>query len=357
MTTQAGRLLSLVLPTGVPDGLPPVFDNMSFALSLGLQNRTVWWLIHAAKIERMGTPRGAYYTFEVPKKSGGTRLIHAPRKTLKRVQRVLLQTYFDKLPVGDHVGAYVLGRDMVYSVNKHAGKDVVISLDLKDFFGSTKRKWVREWMYSLGYCTDVVIPMSGLVTVPVQRKKYVSYVVPQGAPTSGAVTNHVATRRLDTPLLAFLRQSGLKHMAYTRYADDLTISFDGFLPDLEFKTLMAGIRQAVSDSGYRLNHKKTRVAVSRPNCRGDAHGTPQRMLGMSIHQKPNVPRSKRRLLRARVHRMVTTRAASIAGGFKTARLYNEEMDSLKAELAYWARISPQTIQPLYDQLRAVGDPP
>ena len=347
MTYQAGSLVSLAIPEGLPDGMPAVFDDMSFALSLGLQNRTVWWLVHASKIDCIAAGRGAYDVFRVPKKSGGSRQIHAPRATLKRVQRVLLQVYFNKLPVGDWVGAYVPGRDMVYSVNKHTNKDVVVSLDLSNFFGSTKRTWVREWLEGLGYGMEVVVPMSGLITVPVRRRHGVTYVVPQGAPTSGAVTNHVASARLDAPLMAYLENAGLTDWDYTRYADDLTISYNGFLPKDEFDVFMEGVRQVVKDSGYYLNHKKTRVAVSRP-----AKSAPQRMLGMSIHKKPNVPREKKRLLRARVHHMVTQRHPCYDADniFAASRQRSQALDKLFAELRYWVRISPQTIEPLLTQL-------
>jgi hypothetical protein len=330
--------------------LPAVFDDLSFALSLGLQNRTVWWLVHATSIDRLENGEGTYDVFQVPKKRGGHRTIHAPRATLKRVQRVLMQVYFNPLPVNDCVGAYVLGRDMVYSVNKHVGKDVVISMDLSNFFGTTKRRWVREWLTSLGYNDGVVLPMSGLLTVPFRRKSgYVSYAVPQGAPTSGIVTNHVAAARLDAPMLEFLAQTGLKRMAYTRYADDLTISFDGFLPKDIFDNLMRCIKLVVAESGYYLNNSKTRVATSRPG-----QPVPQRMLGMTINEKPNVPWEKKHQLRARVHHIVTTRAAHYdePNLWLAAQAREKTLRTLAAELRYWARISPQTIQPLLNQLQA-----
>ena len=334
MGYKKGSLSPVELPTYCPPGIPRVFDDVSFALSMGLRNQTVWWLICKTTLHDFTKGTGTYDVFTIPKKRGGLRTIHAPKRTLKRVQKVLLRTYFDPLPAGDWVGAYVLGRDMVYSVNKHTGKDVVISLDLRDFFGATKRSWVQEWIRSLGYPPEVSRVMAGLVTVPVPSTRGVRYCVPQGAPTSGAVTNHVASARLDLPLLAFLESRGLADCAYTRYADDLTISFNGFLPVDEFRELMSGISEVVRQSGYRLKAKKTRVAVSRPS-----KPVAQQMLGMTINEKANVPRHKRLELRQRVHRVIW--------GLPNREL---QTDRLRAELRYWVRIAPMTIQPLIDRL-------
>ena len=82
-------------------------------------------------------------------------------------------------------------------------------------------------------------------------------VLPQGAPSSPMLSN-LAALGLDETLTEFTDQHGL---VYTRYADDLTLSAGGELPEGEsvgniHRTVIGMIRK----SGFRENPQKTRVA-------------------------------------------------------------------------------------------------
>jgi RNA-directed DNA polymerase len=108
--------------------------------------------------------------------------------------------------------------------------------------------------------------------------------LPQGAPTSPALSNLVAWR-LDCRLGALAEGFG---GSMTRYADDLAFSGDEtFARSLRFFLPRAGA--IVLEEGFRVNHRKTRVMH---------RGRRQELCGVVINEKPNVPRRERDRLRA-----------------------------------------------------------
>lgn len=82
-------------------------------------------------------------------------------------------------------------------------------------------------------------------------------VLPQGAPSSPMLSN-LAARDLDEALSNFADQHGLM---YTRYADDLTLSAGGDLPEgKSVGDIHRAVIGAIRNSGFRENPKKTRIA-------------------------------------------------------------------------------------------------
>jgi len=84
-----------------------------------------------------------YKTFEIKKKTGGTRTINAPTKGLKALQKtlnVILQCVFqpNKAATG-----FVWGKSVVDNAKIHVGNNYVLNIDLKDFFSSIDQ--ARVW--------------------------------------------------------------------------------------------------------------------------------------------------------------------------------------------------------------------
>ena len=84
--------------------------------------------------------------------------------------------------------------------------------------------------------------------------------LPQGAPTSPALTN-ILCSRLDRRLRAIAERSGF---VYTRYADDLTFSAhppaaDGAPRAPEVGPLLRRVHHVVHAEGFRVHPEKTRV--------------------------------------------------------------------------------------------------
>lgn len=94
------------------------------------------WLI-ISKQELRTIPRD-YRSFEIPKRSGGRRTIFAPNEKLKALQRRIHRRLLRKLPVHPAATGFQRGKSIVDNARPHAGRAVVINLDIIEFFTSTE---------------------------------------------------------------------------------------------------------------------------------------------------------------------------------------------------------------------------
>ena len=240
-----------------------------------------------------------YSRFTIPKRRGGTRQIEAPGEKLKALQRRVLHRLLNPLPAHPAATGFVPGRSIVDNARPHVGQGVVINLDLADFFPSITAERVAESWRGLGWDAEAATILSRICT---QEGR-----LPQGAPTSPAVSNLVC-RRLDARLAALAK----KHEGqYTRYADDLTFSFAGLginkrlrptkrrpllkrPPRPPSRALLTQIKSILEAEGFQIQMKK-RVRIQRPHQR-------QTATGLVVNRTVNLPRRTRRLIRAMQHR-------------------------------------------------------
>jgi RNA-directed DNA polymerase len=240
-----------------------------------------------------------YTRFSIPKRRGGVRAIEAPGEKLKALQRCVLRRLLNPLPAAPCITGFTPGRSIVDNAAPHAGREVVINLDLADFFPSISAGRVQAAFRGLGWNEEAALILSRICTYEGR--------LPQDAPTSPAVSNLVC-RRLDRRLDALARRVGGQ---YTRYADDITLS----LPELgknrrlrprprnapplrrrprgPSRSFLTMVREVIEDEGFRLQLKK-RVRIQRAHQR-------QTATGLVVNQKVNLPRSTRRLIRAMQH--------------------------------------------------------
>jgi hypothetical protein len=119
--------------------------------------------------------------------------------------------------------------------------------------------------------------------------------LPQGAPTSPAITNAICVR-LDRRLAGLARQLGF---TYTRYADDLTFSFrkKDKRDRAPVGALLHGTNLILASEGFRVHAKKTAVMRS---------GMTQRVTGLVVNKAAEgvpvarVPRETIRRLKAAI---------------------------------------------------------
>ena len=238
----------------------------------------------------------------IPKRSGGARLIEAPKPILAHAQRTILRNVFDHVPAHDAVHGFVQGRSVVSAAAPHVGSDVVIRLDLDAYFASVPVGRVFVTLCEIGYARDVAHRITGLLTntvpaavlaaAPVAIDRRVDRLLrhvhlPQGAPTSPAVAN-LASYGVDRRLTSLAsRFDG----TYTRYADDMTISGGSDLRR-HVGRFLAVCRTIVNDEGFRLNDRKTRVVTQSGS---------QQVLGVVVNQRVNPKRRDLDRLRAELH--------------------------------------------------------
>jgi len=243
--------------------------------------------------------------FEIPKRSGGMRLLASPKQHLRRAQRWVLREILAKLELTAPAHGFVAQRSTLTNAQPHLRKHVVVNQDLADFFPSITFPRVRGLFESVGYSPAVASLLALLCTeasrAPVEldgRKYWVAVrerALPQGACTSPVISNLVA-RKLDRRLLGATRKLGFE---YTRYADDLTFSADSASGNVGL--LLARVRHIVQDEGFAINPKKGRV--QRRNRR-------QEVTGVVVNDKPGAPRQAVRELRAILHNAKKTGLAA-----------------------------------------------
>ncbi len=175
-----------------------------------------------------------YIRFQIPKKVGGTRLISAPMPRLKRAQRWILDHVLNKVPLHEAAHGFVVDRvvdrSIVTNARPHVGANVVINIDLKEFFPTFTFRRIKGTFEGLGYGEEAATIFALLTSEPEVDEVELdglSYFVargarklPQGSPASPGITN-IVCRRLDARLQGMAKSAGF---VYTRYADDLTFS-------------------------------------------------------------------------------------------------------------------------------------
>jgi len=318
-------------------GRSPV-DGTSLAHSLGMRNRTLMYLITNREKQ--------YKVHRIPKKSGGMRVIHAPDKMLKFAQTRVLDRYLTPLDYPEHIAAYVPGRTTRASAEKHAGKPLLIVIDLKDFFPSTRRSWVRKVLQQeFSYSHRVAGYLADLMTVRMDFPYGARYVVPQGAPTSGAICNWVAHHRIDRAILDLCSAAG---MTYTRYADDLAFSHSEKLDKKTTNKFIKEVCKVIADAGYTVNRKKLRVARA---------GRQQRLLGMTVNEKPNIMRLQYRNMRARIHHCKYDGFTAVAQAMRLASA-DKLKSQIEGQISYFHMINPDKAAKLKaSYLEACAAPP
>jgi hypothetical protein len=240
-----------------------------------------------------------YARFKIPKKTGGERLISAPLPRLKAAQHWILQNILGRIELHDAAHGFRQSRSIVTNARPHVGAECIINIDLKDFFPSVGYKRVKGLFRSLGYSEAAATIFALLCTeadteeVHLDGKKYFvargERRLPQGAPTSPAITN-LLCRRLDRRLKKMADEVGF---AYTRYADDLTFSASGE----NLKNICNTLRRCeaiVAHEGFTIHPDKVRVL---------RRSRRQEVTGVVVNLRPAVSRDELRRFRAVMHQV------------------------------------------------------
>lgn len=274
-------------------GLPVLATAGELATAMGLSISRLRWLAFHSEAATCSH----YVTWEVPKRSGGMRRISSPLPRLRAAQGWVLENILSKIPVETEAHGFVKGRSTVTSARVHERPDVLVNVDVKDFFPSVTFPRVRGLFRSLGYSPAVSTILALLTTeAPREEATYdgARYFVaigprglPQGACTSPSISNLV-TRRLDRRLRGMAKGLGWR---YSRYADDLSFSAVGEASK-RVGFLLARVRHLLQDEGFAWNDKKARVV---------RRNAAQRVTGIVVNDGTTVPRRERRRLRALLH--------------------------------------------------------
>lgn len=236
----------------------------------------------------------------------GHRLIESPKPRLAELQRRVGRKVLAHIPVHEAAHGFVAGRSPLTLGRVHAGREMVLRLDVEGFFTRIGPGRVAGLLARAGYPVAVARLLAGLLVTStpqgVLRAAPAGAAVarlraphlPQGAPSSPAVAN-VLAHGLDRRLTALAAAVGAR---YGRYADDLIFSGDGGLP---VQGLLRRARDVAADEGFAVRASKTRVMP--------AHHR-QRVVGLVVNAAPAVSRREYDALRALLHNCAQTGPAA-----------------------------------------------
>lgn len=235
--------------------------------------RTPQFLFHAAEVAP-----AQYQLFDLPKRTGGVRTICTPKNDLKRLQRAILEDILWDFEMPEHVHGCVRGRSIATNALPHVNKPVVLTLDLKDFFGSISPDLVRAIFKEHFDCDKEAADLLTALTT------YGTF-LPQGAPSSPTLAN-IAALPVDREILEICQESELQ-CDYTRYVDDITISGDNKLA-----VLLGPFHRAIVKHGFAASPDKLRAAL--PAGR-------QKVTGVIVNKKMSPPKKLIRRIRQKLY--------------------------------------------------------
>jgi RNA-directed DNA polymerase len=232
-----------------------------------------------------------YRHFEIPKKSGGKRLIAAPIDEIKELQRTLNELLNIVYQPRLSTHGFALDRSIVTNAEAHVGARFVFNLDLADFFPSIHLGRVRGLFMKKPFeCNPAV------ATVLAQLCCYKGK-LPQGAPTSPIISNLICGK-MDVDLQRFARDHAC---TYTRYADDITFSSQRrvFPPAIAYHDEKTGKLQ-VGEALLSIITQNTFV-VNEAKLRLQNENRRQIVTGLKVNRFPNVPHKLLSQVRAMLH--------------------------------------------------------
>lgn len=155
--------------------------------------------------------------------------------------------------------AYTKNRSIYTNAILHLNNDVFIKIDVKNYFPSLNHRYLSEAMYfelnkkrpdsiTLEECTSLISNSSITKTG-----------LPLGLMTSPVLSN-IYMKKFDSLLYAKLKRTKLKNIIYTRYADDLFISFQSSeLNNTTYQEIIDICKKELSRCYLKINDKKTKL--------------------------------------------------------------------------------------------------
>jgi hypothetical protein len=255
----------------------------------------------------------------IPKGNGKYRTVYAPEKEEKEHLQSLIPALVKIAKVRCHpqvVHGFMPGRSPLTNALPHVGFTYTLNMDLKDFFDTVL----------ISHVMDLIPPelLADVMRYGAAR---------QGLPTSPVVAN-IAAAAMDWEFLVELPDG----VVYTRYADDLSFSFDD---QRHIGTIKSLATVLINKHKFAVNPKKTHVQWA---------GAGRRIItGVAVDEHRAYPtRAVRRRLRAARHQKNPGSRAGLTEWckMKLPALYLEEarkqrlaLDNQHAALPYIAEES------------------
>ena len=217
-----------------------------------------------------------YHNVLIPKRDGSKRKLSVPDLILKSVQKSIADNILAQYPVSKYAKAYKGGSNVQRNAQPHVGKKKILKLDIEGFFDHILYSQVKNTVF----CEEKFAePIRVLLTMLCYYKES----LPQGAPTSPAITN-IIMYDFDETVGAFCNE---KKIAYTRYCDDMTFS-----GDFDEGEVIAFVKGELCKLGLFLKNRKTAVIPASKR---------QTVTGIVVNEKLNITKEYKKKIRQEMH--------------------------------------------------------
>ena len=217
-----------------------------------------------------------YHNVLIPKRDGSKRKLSVPDLILKRVQKSIADNILAQYPISSYAKAYKIGSNVQRNAQPHVGKKKILKLDIEGFFDHILYSQVKN----IVFCEEKFAePIRVLLTMLCYYKES----LPQGAPTSPAITN-IIMYDFDEAVGAFCNE---KKIAYTRYCDDMTFS-----GDFDEGEVIAFVKGELCKLGLFLKNRKTAVVPASKR---------QTVTGVVVNEKLNITKEYKKKIRQEMH--------------------------------------------------------
>ncbi|MBX9179683.1 MAG: reverse transcriptase domain-containing protein [Paraclostridium sordellii] len=195
----------------------------------------------------------------IPKNKGYRKIVTYKNSDcdLKKFHIKISRTIYNNTLPSKFAKAYIRKRSIITNAKAHKYNDIYIFFDIKDFFQNINHNKLIEKLY---------------FEINIKRKKKISkldcYRIVKSCSLSNKglgvglipspILSNIYLKELDNILYGRLKKFGLPNVIYTRYADDMVISFkkcDKYNLD-EIELL---VKNLLTRYGLKMNNNKTKV--------------------------------------------------------------------------------------------------
>ena len=217
-----------------------------------------------------------YKIYKIKKRNGKYRTIYEPNSLLKHIQSQILVNILNNKSISKYAKAYHKGISLKDNAIPHINKDIILKLDIKDFFENICFVDIYNSCFPIEYFPKSV---GMLLTYLCTYDEHLT----QGSPTSAYISNLVM-KDFDEVLGAWCEE---RDISYTRYSDDMTFS-GNFNPS----EIIIKVRKMLYKLGLQLNNDKIHV-VNKSSC--------QFVTGIVVNEKIQVNSKYRKEIRQEIY--------------------------------------------------------
>ena len=237
-----------------------------------------------------------YASYPLIKKNGKKRLISAPKKQLKLVQRAFMDCIepFVERRLDKSVVGFRKRKSTIDNAVHHLNKLILVNIDIKDFFPSIPSKWLREELKKFFLKPRIRKFKAVTNLADIDSNEMFEFLtldgkLPQGSPCSPMLANlYLSDTGFDQEM------STITGWEYSRYADDLSFSTNN---DLTKYNILNGLVPYVYGE---LEKRQLKPSIKKTTIK--RFDQKQVVTGLLVNgENPKIPRRVANNVRAALH--------------------------------------------------------